>query len=216
MVTTLLIVNNSTLITDEALKPIVWAIQRQVSEHLYPAWGVNASLVAAVKGDYPSSAKIFVVDASTDAGALGEHFWKGAPTGFAAVKDAQDDGVPPSSVISHEVLELLVDPEIIRLMQVGDVVVPLEVCDAVEGAPYSIDGVDVENFVLPSYYVAGATAPFDHEGVLKSGAPSLMPGGYCYSAPIGQWTQQNAERVRAAKRAPAPAWSRRGRRGARR
>lgn len=213
----LLVANRSTLVNDRDLARAVAAIQRQVDEDFYPRWCVRSTLHVIGPGQTcpENIARIDLVDRSTDAGALGEHGFKAVPNGFAAVKDAMEDGVAWSSVLSHEVLEQLADPEAVRCMQVGALMIPLEVCDAVEGAPYEIDGVAVENFVYPAYFLRLSPGPYDHMRVLKSYAPALARGGYLYSAKISSWRQTTAEKARASKMRPPHRLSRRGRRTAR-
>jgi hypothetical protein len=86
--------------------------------------------------------------------AHGAHYWYGEPyalvwTGGGTVESWSRD-------FSHEILEMLVDPETNRSVYhdgVGEIV---EVADPVEWDGYRLRGVFVSDFVLPAWF-AGAT-----------------------------------------------------------
>lgn len=59
--------------------------------------------------------------------------------------------------LSHELLEMLVDPDGLRVM--GGTLA--EVCDPVSNETYPLDGVMVADFVYPSWFTPGATGPYD-------------------------------------------------------
>ena len=81
-----------------------------------------------------------------------------------------------------------------------------EACDAVEddSLGYAIDGVQLSDFVLPSYFeVFNIKGPWDHGLHLTGGMPALTPGGYMayYDIPSGQWTQIFAKKHGSAQEA---------------
>ncbi|MGZ4530795.1 MAG: hypothetical protein ACXVXP_00415 [Mycobacteriaceae bacterium] len=57
---------------------------------------------------------------------------------------------------THEVVEMLVDPTGSRYWRLGK----LEVCDPVENLTYTLDGVAVSDFTLPTYF-GGGPGPWD-------------------------------------------------------
>jgi hypothetical protein len=203
------------LVSDADLLAAVRALRVQVRDHFGPAWKVSARLMMVARGGHvpPTAWRLEVRDTCDEAGALGYHTDDVVPWGMIGVSTSERDGVPWSSVLSHELLEMLVDPWATLSAQAGNDVVALEVSDPVEGSPYSVDGVMLENFVLPSWFEPGSQPPYDFLGVLK--APlSLAPGGYMQAAKIADWQQTNAAKVREAKQS-AGATSRRARRLAR-
>ena len=118
-------------------------------------------------------------------------------------KTSKEDGVQTSEVLSHEVLEALVDPDVtdeskirkyldheLGLWYIG------EVCDAVQETAYQIYGVTVANFCWPRWWDQPQTRPqYDQRGVLTS-AFELAPGGYMSVAPEkepGAWKQITAQ-----------------------
>lgn len=201
------IVNRSTLLHDSDLPPVVAAIQRQVAEHLAPGWNITAEIVI---GEQPVAWIVQLVDDCPEADDIGYHDDDGAPAALVGVRSAIAEKTSWSSVLSHEVLELIVDPEAVRCFRVGQQIYDLEICDPVEGAPYLLDGVEVENFVLPSWFLPGSAGPWDHAGVL-TGPLQLAAGGYASTADAGVPKQLTGRRARTSKHVAAPG-SRRARR----
>lgn len=199
------LVNQSTLVSDADFLAAVVALRLQVSQHFSPAWGgLDATLSPVLLADKsspaaPASESIYLLDNTDQAGALGYHELATGdiPVGFVFVQTAEDNGDTWSSVLSHELLEQLVDPYIDSCAQVTyqdqPAIIPLEVADPVEADSYQIGGVFVSNFVLPKWFQTddgATTGPYDYLGNLS--APlSLSPGGYLsYSTDLQNWQQQ--------------------------
>ena len=66
------------------------------------------------------------------------------------------------------------------------------------GTDYQIDGVVLENFVTPNWYIVGSNGPWDFLGVLQ-GPLQRTDSGYDQSAPLGKWTQETGAKTRSAK-----------------
>jgi len=195
--------NQSSLVTDDQVQTAVAAIQRQVVEHFIHYWD-GGILHFIPRNELPAEGTdvIKVVDTCDDPGALGYHTVEGKtgePAGIVGVKTSMDDGVSWTSCLSHEVLELLADPECVRCFQCGDHVVALEVCDACEGFTYNVDGVEVSDFCTPDYFTGGP-GPYSQTGHLDGPWPTLGQNGYSSAAVVGEWRQENADKVRASKR----------------
>jgi hypothetical protein len=192
-------------ISDEAIHPVVRAINRQIAEDFAPNWGMSATLrlegrsagrpdrvqMADLRGD----AIIYLWNQTDVDDAVGYHFQnaRGIPFGFVFSEIAEEIGEPWSVTLSHEALELVGDPET-NLLVMGphptaerDVFHWLEMCDAVQAETYKIDGVDVSNFVLPLYFTGtrdtdevGARNDFlgrSYDGVTLQSF-GINPGGY--------------------------------------
>ena len=157
-------------ITDEAIHPVIRAINRQIAEDFAPFWGMTATLrlegrsagrpdevqMADLRGD----AVLYLWHHADVDDAVGYHFQnaRGIPFGFVFTKIAEEIREPWSVTLSHEALELIADPET-NLLVMGphptakrDVFHWFEMCDAVQAESYKIDGIDVSNFVLPLYF----------------------------------------------------------------
>jgi len=118
---------------------------------------------------------------------------RGVPYGFVFTSVAEEVGEPWSVTLSHEVLELIGDPET-NLLVMGPhptlnrtVFHWFEMSDAVQSESYKIDGVAVSNFVLPLYFTGTRDtdevgARNDFLGTIKNGKTltsfGINPGGY--------------------------------------
>jgi hypothetical protein len=157
-------------ISDEAVQPVLRAINRQIRDDFAPYWGMSATLRlegrsadepdAMQPADLRGDAVIYLWDEADVDGAIGYHFQnaRGVPFGFVFTEIAESIGEPWSVTLSHEALELLGDPETNLLVmgphptQNREVFHWFETCDAVQAESYSIDGVAVSNFLLPLYF----------------------------------------------------------------
>ena len=119
--------------------------------------------------------------------------------GVVAAKPELDNGAKVttgdwsvSSVLSHEVLEMFVDPNCNLWANDGQgSAYSFEVCDPVEAPSYTVKGVSMSNFVTPSWFdpLAAATAQFDKLGQLH--APfSILKGGYVVYESAGKEQQK--------------------------
>jgi hypothetical protein len=185
---TIVIINKSRgVVHDEEITRIVPSLQRQVTDHFQPIWGVNARIVFK-KGRAPipkNSYHILIYDkarATGDAGFLGYHFQRnGYPVASIFANEDLSEDKTISVTLSHEVLEMLVDPALnLYAYRPGgnepngkkrrDRGYFYEVCDAVQCQQYRIDGVKVCNFVYPEWFEYAwprNSRKFDHLGSLR-------------------------------------------------
>jgi hypothetical protein len=194
------LINESTVVTAaEAMKGAA-ALNTQLARDLAPAWGIEATIAyCADPRTAPLAAwQLVILDNSDQAGALGYHDLTpaGLPLGKVFAKDDLTDGVAWSVTASHELLEMLADPEIDQCVQDGDGdrFVALELCDACEDDQfaYAIDGVKVSDFTLRNYFRAGAPGPYDFGGHIP-GPLQIIAGGYLGIYQNGQWSQVTAQ-----------------------
>lgn len=214
------IYNQSTVVTDAAVQAAVAAIQRQITEHFAPLWGISAQLTYMPGNPDKNKEFLVILDTSDQADALGYHELEGTvPAGFVFAKSTIDDGEHWTTTLSHEVLEQLADPNV-ELCAIGAlkgrkmVAVAYETCDAVEGDEYTIDGVIVSNFVTPKWFLGLPGSGQDYLGKLRKGL-TLTKGGYvAYTSDLRNWQDvYGAEPTRHAEQAPLRPGSRRHRRG---
>jgi hypothetical protein len=205
MMTTIAIKNQSTVLTDTQVQTAVTALQIQVTRDWAPVWRTTATLVflnktqAVPAGAWP----IYVLDTSDVSGALGYHdeLASGVPYGRIFAKDAAKYGYSWTVTLSHELLEMLCDPNINltvfrQTSSTAGSIYAYEVGDPVEADAlgYKINNVLVSDFVYPAWFdqyqtVSGnqydygrhVTAPFQ-----------IAPGGYVsvFNVTRGSgWTQ---------------------------
>lgn len=196
--------NRSALLEPGAAGIIVQGVQKQLSDDFGPAWGIYATIDLAVDdASIPTGpgsddvAVLSILDDEPNPDALGDHTTTnaGAPWAEVAVRPVLDMGgdaysnpaASVSSVVSHEALELLVDPWVGTWWQrpSDGLLIAAEVGDPVENDAFvkHLDGLDVDvqvsNFIRPDWLRPGTGAGrrFDHLGKLS--APFTMdPGGY--------------------------------------
>lgn len=187
---TISVVNFSDL-ADNEVQDAIRAVNRQIQEDFAPIWGavwdlrLHGSSFDASNPDTLSEefvqgeAVLYIVDESHLPGAAGYHALNGReiPFGFVFVTDPNDWTV----TLSHEALELIIDPTVNVLVPGPDprpgradntVLHAYEVCDAVERTSYLIDGVRVSNFITQQWFFPD-DAPGTRNDFLGVGVPSF-------------------------------------------
>jgi hypothetical protein len=190
-------------LSDEAVQTAIRAINRQIAEDFEPYWSFGARLrlegpigpaprkqtLSEMRGD----ALIYIWDRIDAEGALGYHDRnnRGIPFSIVSLNESEKAGESWCTTLSHEALELIGDPE-------GNLLVKgphpqdrrrsvfhwFEMCDAVQGEIYPVDGILVVNFVLPSYFTRDNEegSRNDFLGRLYNGNAlssfGVNPGGY--------------------------------------
>jgi hypothetical protein len=111
---TIALVNQSTVVTDSEVKKAAAAIQIQIDRDFGPVWNTYAKLqvVTDQKAIPPGAWVMYLLDTSDQVGALGYHDITddGAPIGKMFCKDDQKYGLAWTVTLSHEILEILIDP----------------------------------------------------------------------------------------------------------
>jgi len=231
---TIAIINASTVVTDDEARKAVAALQIQVSRDFAAAWGIDATLFFVPKGDGSAGSglgpqpttgawQLVILDNSDQADALGYHdiTADGLPIGKIFAKSDIEAGTSWTVTASHELLEILADPDINLTCFREDIgqLWAYEVGDAVEADSlgYLIDGVLVSDFVFPSWFEGFRKSGTRFDQQNKVTAPfQLLPGGYIgyYQIKSGAgWQQLTADKSPAtARKARAPIGSRRDRR----
>src|SRR5215471_8528584 len=174
-VPTLAVVNFTTTLHTDEVNEAIHAVNRQITEHFAPIWGIARTLERLVPNFHPADpdnlaeepvpaeSVLYLVDEASLGGALGFHALntKDVPYGFVFVLDPTDW----TTTLSHEALELLLDPTVNVFVPGPDprdrrntVLHTYEACDAVERLSYKIGAIDVSDFVTPSYFTVGEIA----------------------------------------------------------
>jgi len=191
---------NTTTLNRQEVQNKIRAVNRQLQEDFKAYWHTDVQLRLEgwtgetidpsrplnMRGD----AVIYLWEDDDTTHALGYHALtnRGVPFGFVFPHLSELLGEDWSVTLSHEALELALDAEVNRLvqgphpdpMQEGRIVYHwYELCDAVQADTYSIDGVNVSNFVLPLYFT-GSEEHLNHNDFLGRGVRSfgVRPGGY--------------------------------------
>lgn len=194
--TSIAVVNKSTLVPDAAFQQMVKACASQLWYHAAPAWGRVPQLVKAYPTEDAAPTGVTVILVMNDpdqAGALGYHTEdpQGRVFGRVFASPSLKAGgtlttgeTAVSATLSHEVLEAFIDPSCMLWADRGDEkqTVAYEVADPVEDQSYPIRiaGVDtaVSNFVTPAWFDCQAqSGPFDAMKSLTKPL-SITKGGY--------------------------------------
>ncbi len=193
------IINNTQLMKEDVQRTIR-AVNRQLAEDFKRYWHRDVELrLEGWTGEQPDpdtpldmrgDAVLYLWDQDDVEDALGYHARTaaGVPFGFVFTQLSIELGEAWSVTLSHEVLEMAMDPEVNLLAQ-GPHPDPdedgrtvyhwYELCDAVQAVTYKIDEVDVANFVLPLYFTEGDEQR-NHNDFLGTSLPSfgVSNGGY--------------------------------------
>jgi hypothetical protein len=186
------VVNQSTALTDTEVQSAIPALQTQLHRDFASVWGIDADLTFLPRNNTPAANAwtLGIFDTSDQAGALGYHELSPQGTPLAKVFAASDSqaGLSWTVTASHELLEMLADPEIDLTVFVqkqnskGGVIYAYEVCDAVEddSLGYNINGILVSDFVYPAWFEsfrAPSSTQFDYGNHLTQPF-QLLSGGY--------------------------------------
>lgn len=143
-----------------ALKRAVQAIQKQVDRDFFPLWGWRAKLLLEPKRKPPGAMLITVREREQGNSDDGYHFIDGVPATRVFIRNSEGDLVDYFPTLSHEVLEMIADPGV-NLFAEGYFkyrgrrvkgYVAYEVCDPVQENLYTIDGINVSDFVVPEWF----------------------------------------------------------------
>lgn len=158
--------------------------QRQILEHWSQYWeGLGLVRSATAHPPEDGDVEVRLMHKPTMDNALGYHDRKpdGTPIAYVFVGLAKELGEDWTSIASHEVLEILGDPDLTLSTQMSDGFWDREVCDRVEQDKYEIDGVKLSNFNTAAAFSPPDHAPhglkYDHMG-LSTKPNEVRPGGY--------------------------------------
>lgn len=174
--------NRSTQLTNERVMRMCAAVNRQVQFDFAPYWGQNADVSYDAR---PERADwlIDIVDDSTFPGAAGWHTVDD-DTGRVIAQVAVNQPFEVSTVLSHEVLEMLANQAVAKSVTNWRAIsdrsqYALEVCDPVQSTSYLVDEFPVSDFVLPAWFAADLGDRAKTAFITKGLAPfEVAPGGY--------------------------------------
>jgi len=204
------VINESTVLADGDVIPVVAALQEQVSSDFLPVWGVNAELSIVPKTSQPPAGSWWLVllDDSDQANALGYHDLTSESLPIGKVFAASDlkAGTSWTVTASHELLEMLGDPNInltvfVQNSNTAGTLYAYEVCDACEddSLGYSINNILLSDFVYPAWFESFRTegsTQFDRMNKIHTPF-GLLTNGYIgvFNVSSGSgWQQQTAEK----------------------
>jgi hypothetical protein len=204
------VINESTVLTDADVVPVVAALQKQVANDFRPVWGIDAELSIVPKGTQPPSGSWWLVmlDDSDQANALGYHDLtsEGLPIGKVFAASDLKAGTSWTVTASHELLEILGDPNVnltvfVQNSDTAGILYAYEVCDACEddSLGYQVDNILLSDFVYPAWFESFRTegsTQFDRMNKIQNPF-QLLVNGYIgiFNVSSGSgWQQQTADK----------------------
>lgn len=191
--------SDDSVLKDADARVAMNALQKQVRNDFAPVWGIDADLTFVPRNQSPPPGSwwLSLLDTSDQANALGYHDLtsEGLPMGKVFVKTDQLEHLEWTVTASHELLEMLGDPDV-NLWAFphpdakADRLYAYETCDACEADElgYEIDRIRVSDFLYPAWFEAfhppnptdpekPPSAVFDKQGYIQ--APfTILQGGY--------------------------------------
>ena len=184
------VINASTLVGAAEVRRCLAALRVQLARDFAPVWGRTAKLryVGAREKANPGAWQMVLLDHRDADDGYHELTREGLPLGRVFVREARKCPSGWTSTASHELLELIANPDTTQTVFVeapgrGPRIYPQEVCDPVQDDrfTYEIDGVPVSDFVYPAWFDPWrkrGSARFDQAGKLR--LPFEVPKA-CYA-----------------------------------
>jgi hypothetical protein len=208
------VTNAATSVSNDDVYTMVLLVDKQVREHVAPAWGIQPPSVSFFSGSpkIKYGAIITVFDDADQAGDLGYHSEGPDADVYGRVfaqpvlqngGNALSDILSVCSVLSHEVIETIGDSACNRWAQQADgTEIALELCDPVESSSYemtvtSVAGTEVSgtvsDFVLPTWFDPDAAPGATDYMALLSSPFQVQSDGYVISMTGGTVTENWGE-----------------------
>ena len=175
-------VNKATVDLGVPFGKLTAALQTCYDKHFLPIWGYPVKLYTT-KTPKPTDWQFVYFDDADTAGALGYHDLTkdGQPVAKVFVKTTLADNQLVSVTASHELFEMVIDPIANLWAEAADgTEYAYEMSDPVEEDTFLVDGIEMSNFVYPSWFEPfkhPAGTKFDHLGLLKKPF-AMTKGGY--------------------------------------
>jgi hypothetical protein len=176
------------------------ALQKCFDQHFLPVWGYPVKLYNT-KVAKPTDWQFVYLDDADAADALGYHelTHKGQPISKIFVKTTLADGELVSVTACHELFEMVIDPVANLWAEAADgTEYAYEMCDPVEEDTFLVDGIQMSNFLCPSWFEPFKHPPgtkFDHLGLLTKPF-SMTKGGYVIIKKKGKVSQVFANKAK--------------------
>lgn len=198
------VINKSSSLKSSDIEPVIAALNTQVARDFAPIWHTPAQLSLEDKPS-PGSWWLVLLDDSDQAGALGYHELtsEGLPLSKVFIKTTMAAGLSWTITTSHELLEMLADPDVNLSVFAQDtnttgLLYAYEVCDPCEAETYAyeISGIKVSDFVFPDWFQSFRKPGTQFDQQHKISKPfELLPGGYIGTFKVDQgggWQQTTA------------------------
>jgi hypothetical protein len=175
-------INKATVDLGVRFDALTATLQKCYDLHFLPVWGYPVKLYNTTVAK-PSDWQFVYFDDADTAGALGYHDLTkdGQPVSKVFVKTTLADNQLVSVTAAHELFEMVIDPIANLWAESADgTEYAYEMSDPVEEDTFLVDGIQMSNFLHPSWFEPFKHPPgtkFDHLGLLKKPF-TMTKGGY--------------------------------------
>lgn len=197
---TIACINKATVDLTVPFDKLTATLQKCFDQHFLAVWGYPVKLYNTTEAK-PADWQFIYFDNADQAGALGYHDLteKGQPISKIFVKTTLGAKQSVSVTACHELFEMVIDPLANLWAEAADgTEYAYEMSDPVEEDTFLVDGIEMSNFVHPSWFEPfkhPAGTKFDHLGVLKKPF-SMSKGGYTIIKKKGKVSEVFASRAK--------------------
>jgi hypothetical protein len=194
-------INKATVDLGVPFDKLTTALQKCYDEQFVPVWGYPLKLYNTDVAK-PSDWQFIYFDDADTAGALGYHDLteKGQPISKIFVKTTLADNQLVSVTACHELFEMAIDPIANLWAEAADgTEYAYEMSDPVEEDTFPVNGIQMSNFVHPSWFEPfkhPLGTKYDHLGRLTKPF-SMTKGGYMIIKKNGKVTQKYGSKAKA-------------------
>jgi hypothetical protein len=198
---TIACVNKATVDLGVPFQKLTKTLQKCFDEHFLPVWGYPVKLYNTTRPKRSDWQFVYLDDADR-AGALGYHklTYHGQPISRIFVKTTREANELVSVTACHELFEMVIDPLANLWAEDRDgTEYAYEMSDPVEDDTFLVDGIEMSNFVYPSWFEPFEHpdgTKFDHLGLLKKPF-SMTKGGYTIIKSKGKVIQEFGSKAKA-------------------
>lgn len=193
-------INKATVPLGVPFDKLTATLQKCFDQHFLPVWGYPVKLYNTEVAK-PSDWQFVYFDDADTAGALGYHELTkdGQPVSKIFVKTTLAANELVSVTACHELFEMVIDPLANLWAQAADgTEYAYEMSDPVEEDTFLVDGIQMSNFVHPSWFEPFRHPPgtkYDHLGLLKKPF-SMTKGGYMIVMKKGKVSQKYGSKAK--------------------
>jgi hypothetical protein len=193
-------INKATVDLGVPFGKLTATLQKCFDEQFLPVWGYPVKLYNT-DAPKPSDWQFVYFDDADTAGALGYHelTHDGQPISKVFVQTTLAVNELVSVTACHELFEMVIDPLANLWAEAPDgTEYAYEMSDPVEQDTFLVDGIEMSNFVHPSWFEPLKHPPgtkFDHLGLLKKPF-SMTKGGYVIVKKKGKVTQEYGSKAK--------------------
>lgn len=184
---------NQASVDDSEIAAFLPAASEFIAKWVAAFWPetMGSTIRAVPDGEQPGSGEVPITLApnTTLANSLGYHNYQdGSPLGIVELDACRLYNEPWTIAATHEITELLVNPDLARFTTIEGRSYPIEVADPVTGLHFDINGVAVSNFSTPSWWGLASDTRYDAMAQVTRPLPTIPHLGWLEWSEGGTYT----------------------------